>query len=337
MAEEPQVPANVVRGFKGLNNRLDPTALGLEWQLEAENVLCDDAGYLLRRPGIQDFLTGFKDIHGARDGRLLGITTSDELVEIKSDGNMAVLATGVVGAPFSWTELGYAIFIMSPTHAWAIYPHRVIQWGSLCPSAPTDTYPIGDPISYPPPFGSVITTRRSQLVVGVWEPERDRSVLYFSRSDFPHEFRLDRDYLLIPGRITLLASLAQGLVIGTDRAIYLDPIDTPLQRVADYGVPLGALAYDDRNLSYFWSDRGLCRAFPFENLTDAALVVTPHAKVTAGVFPWQGSTYVIVARGGAASSRTITQPYTLIPITSINSSIGINIEIPAFTFSATAH
>ena len=28
--------------FKGLNNRLDPTALGLEWQLQAENALWRD-------------------------------------------------------------------------------------------------------------------------------------------------------------------------------------------------------------------------------------------------------------------------------------------------------
>jgi hypothetical protein len=152
------------------------------------------------------------------------------------------------------------------------------------------------------------------MVVGVWEPERDRSVLYFSRPDFPHEFRLEKDFILVPGRVTMLANLAQGLVIGTDRAIFVDPIDTPLERVADYGVPVGALAYDDLNRVHFWTERGLCRAFPFENLTDKALVVQQRERVTAGIFPYQGSTYAVVHQYGKVAAKQLTRPYTPYPI-----------------------
>lgn len=308
----------VVSGFKGLNNRIDPTRLGWEWQLTAENVLCDDAGYLTRRPGVASFLSGYKDVYGSRNGRLLAITTGDVLVDIDSIGNVSTLHTGVTGGPFQWAELGYAFFLLSNTKKWAVYPDRVIAWGSLCPSASSTTYPLGDPTSYPPPNGQVVCSRRSQLVVGVWETEKDRSVLYFSRPDYPHEFRLEKDYLLIPGKVTLLASLAQGLVIGTDRAIYVDPIDSPLQRVADYGVSLGAMAHDDLNRVHFWSERGLCRALPFENLTDKTLVIEQRATVTAGILPWQGSTYAIVNQSKTVNTKQLSQAYEPLIISTTN-------------------
>jgi hypothetical protein len=306
---EEQSPPNIVQGFRGLNNRLDPTALGLEWQLTAENVLCDDAGYLTRRPGVEAFLSGFTDVYGTRNGRLLAITTDDALVELTEAGETIPLHTGVTGGPFQWAELGYAFFLQSKSASWAVYPHQVIAWGSLCPALPATTYPLTDPISYPPPVGDVICARRSQMVVGVWEPERDRSVLYFSRPDYPHEFRLEKDFVLIPGRITMLSSLAQGLVIGTDRAIFVDPIDSPLQRVADYGVPAGGMAHDDLNRVHFWTERGLCRAFPFENLTDKALVPQQREQITAGIFPYQGSTYCVVHQSGAVAKKQLTRAF----------------------------
>jgi hypothetical protein len=309
MAEETQSPPNIVQGFKGLNNRLDPTALGLKWQLTAENVMCDDAGYLTRRPGINTFLSDFKDVYGTRNGRLLAITTNDALVEITEVGEILPLHTGVTGGPFQWVELGYAFFLQSKSASWAVYPHRIIVWGSLCPALPVEAYPLSDPLSYPPPVGDVICARRSQIMVGVWESERDRSVLYFSRPDFPHEFRLEKDFVLVPGRVTMLSSLAQGLVIGTDRAIFLDPIDSPLERVADYGVPVGAMAHNDLNQVHFWTERGLCRAFPFENITDKILTVQQREQVTAGILPYQGSTYVVVHQYGKVVPKQLTQPY----------------------------
>lgn len=311
-------PLNIVQGFKGINNRLDPTRLGMEYQLQADNVLCDDAGYLIRRPGVTPFLSGFKDGHGTRNGRLLAITEDDELVELLESGDSLLLHSGVTGGPFQWVELGYAFFLQSKSASWAVYPDRVIPWGSLCPSPPTGEYPLGDPISYPPPVGDVLCARRSQIVVGVWEPERDRSVLYFSRPDFPHEFRLIQDFILLPGQVTLLASVAKGLVMATDRAIFIDPVDAPIERVADYGVPLGGSAYDDRDFVIFWSQRGLCKALPFQNLTDQQLVVQQRESVTAGIFPYQGSTYAVVAQSGKVLDRQIAQAYEPLAVSTIH-------------------
>lgn len=322
-----------VEAFKGLNNRIDPTRLGLEFQLQADNVLCDDAGYLTRRPGIETFkASGYIDIYGTRDGRLLAIDTSNNLVELDEYGASETLHVGVTGGPFVWCELGYAFFLMSTTAKWAIYPDHKIEWGLLCPTVPiytgadlTDNATasmdiLGDPISYPPPYGNVVGTRRSQIAVGVWEPEKDRSVVYFSRPDYPHEFRLLNDFQMFAGRITLLAEVSRGLVIATDRAIFVDPIDAPLQRVADYGVPMNGMAYDDRDMVYFWSDRGQCRftGSGFENLTDKQLVVTKRETTTAALLPYQGSTYAVVSQSGAVVPKQVARAYDPLPISTVN-------------------
>lgn len=303
MATSNSVEYPRVEAFKGLNNRIDPIRLGLEWQLQADNVLCDDAGFLVRRPGLALFATGLKDVYGTRDGRLLGIDAADNLVEIDHAGTPRTLFASVTGAPFAWAELGYAVFLMSPTAKWVVYPNRCVVWGSLCPTATATDYPVQDSVSYPPPYGDVLCASRSRIAVAFWEPDRDRSVLYFSRPDLPHEFRLDRDWQVFAGRITLLAAVPQGLIIGTDRAIYIDPYDAPLMRVAEYGALPGGLISDEHDVAYFFTERGLCKAAPFENLTDKALVVTEREAVTAGLLAYQGSRYAIVHQTGLGSGR----------------------------------
>lgn len=310
MAEVAASPPTIVNGFKGINNRIDPTRMGLEWQLQADNCLCDDASYLVRRPGKTVLVDGtYTDLYGTLDGRLLAINASNQMVQIDSYGAETILHAGITGGPFQWAELGYAFFLMSARARWTVYPDRVIEWGSLCPTAPTDNYPVGDPISYPPPFGQVIGARRDQMAVAVWEDDRDRSVLYLSRSGFPHEFRLERDYQIFAGRITLLADTGQAFVIATDRAIYLDPYDAPLMRVAEYGVPMGSLIQDERNIIWFWSERGLCKATPFENVTDKQLVVQERQTVTAGMLNWQGSRYAVVQQTGVETTHRSARPY----------------------------
>lgn len=394
---ELQAPPRV-DGFKGLNNRIDPTRLGLEWQIQADNVLCDDASYLVRRPGLQTLSSGLIDLYGRRDGRLLGVTSGNVLVEILEDGTQSTLFYGMEGGPFQWTELGYVVFAMSATHAWAIYPNRLVSWGvPTCPPpvvssdggeftfriacvyvAPdgrqggtaslvtaygpetagiivtppvlngyrTRTYastpdgtelylanegivpfvlstePRGVPLStlhdYPPPVGGVIGDFHNRLVVGVWEPELDRSVLYFSALDNPHAFRLDEDFQIVPGRVTLLASLPRAVVIGTDRAVYIDPIDEPVQRVADYGVASGGLIQDERGVVEFWTERGLCVARPFKNLTDEKVVAPLRERITAAFWPWQGSQYAVVHQQGPKISKQRTRAHEPLSISEVN-------------------
>jgi hypothetical protein len=393
-------PFTAVAGFKGLNNRLDPTALGLQWQLQADNALCDEAGYLVRRPGYAAFLSEVADLHGTKDGRLFVVTSSGSLFEVASDGTYRQRAIGFTGAPFQWSELGYALFAMSETTAWVIYPKRVTAWGIPCLSAPTvavtsGTFAAGDyavacilassdgrlggckgvtrsiltanqgltitspavagyttrvylsqpdgallyaagtlaggtltlssPPTlgarletqniYPPPQGLTIGAFNNRMVVGVWEPEFDRSVLYYSRPDAPHWFALATDYQPVAGRITLLAGVGGSLLIGTDRAIWVETPGVAVQRLANYGALPGTLAWLDTGQAVFWTDNGLALYPPFTNPTDAALYPDNRTLASGAMLYHEGSAYYITAQRGQIRAAPQRAPYTPLTVT----------------------
>ncbi len=135
---------DLIAGFKGINNRVDPTALGMEWQLGADNALCDNAKYLVQRPGYAEFATSVADAFGTRDGRLFVVSSTGVLYEVAADGASRARTTGFSGAPFQWAELGSAIFAMSETTAWCIYPDRVVPWGVPMADIPTLSATAGD-------------------------------------------------------------------------------------------------------------------------------------------------------------------------------------------------
>lgn len=387
-----------VDGFKGINNRMDPAALGLQWQLRADNTLLDDAQHHVLRPGYGLFLSDVADLFGTRDERLFVVTTAGSLYEVQASGVWRLRAIGFTGGPFQWAELGYAVFAQSETTAWVIYPRYVAAWGVPASAAPAvaaiagnfpagdyavacilqapdgrlggcsgiaritlsgsqgvavtapavygyttrlylsapdgaDLYTAGTLISgaisltalpmlgarlitqnlYPPPQGSVISAFGNRMVVGVWEPGNDRSVLYYSRPESPHLFDLYSDHQLIPGRIALLAAVASGLVIATDRAIWIDNGQTR-QRVADYGATANH-AYDPTGNLWFWSQRGACRVnaadLSFTNLTDAALALPAALSAQSAILSYQGSRYLIACQKSAMDAAI---PLAYVPL-----------------------
>lgn len=301
-----------VTKFKGLNNRGDPTSLGWSWLVRADNVLCDDSGYLTVAPGSRQVVAnGVSDAFAALDGRLFLLDSAGALTELTEDGARIPVVSGLVGGPFYWAEMGNALFAMSASHAWVVYSDRCVRWGEYCPEP--DPYPEGFPIAakraYPPPFGGPICSRRTQMVVSVYEPDMDRSTLYYSRPGLPHEFYLDRDFTVIPGQVRLLASNAKGVVIGTDRAVYVDAVDAPMERAATFGVPAGGGAIYDTDQIYFWTHRGMCRAFPFEALTDGVYVPPVVSRAATGVLRWGGSRYAVTALSGAVERVSARVPF----------------------------
>lgn len=403
----PNDPTQVTQ-FHGLNQRLDPTRLGPEWALQADNVLCDDARFYVRRPGYAAVRAGVKDAFAAGPNTLWVVDAADRLLALGPTGETAALATGFIGAPFRWMQFGSVTFCQSQSTSaqWAIYPDRVVPWGiPLCPpptlgtttgTLPAATYlaaavyvaedgrvggcaafatvtltgyggitvapPVragyatrvylGTPDStelleytttttpftlhavrdfvglslplrsldcYPPPVGQVLGVAGNQVVVGVWEPQQDRTTLFFSRPDYPHWFPLTSEFLMIPGRVTLLAwtparrDLGAALVIGTETAIY-ERVNGKLMQLAAYGAPAHAAVTLDAGDVAFWTQRGLCAATPFRELTADRLLPALREVATAARFSWQGSEYVLVAQQGAIRPSPCS-PRTPMPIT----------------------
>ncbi|MBK9952837.1 MAG: hypothetical protein IPP10_15420 [Candidatus Competibacteraceae bacterium] len=379
-----------LRDFKGLNNRLDPLYLSPDWQTEATGVLLDNSRFFVNQMVESELATGYVDLYGTRDGRALAIDASGNLYDLDSFG-IRVRASDVVGGPFTWTELGTAIFCMSATHAWAIYPDRVVPWGVpdaappsisilngnlfpgtyrfTCVLEHTDgrvggglsvtatvtsgqglvallteppvgyqtrlyvsaadgdalrllgTYsgslavPIPGPgptayttvlldelVCFPPPRGYLIGRFGNRLVVAQREVDRDETTLYFSRPDYPHLFDLLNEFVTVPGTVNVLADFDGGCVVGTDQALYRYGLDRSITKLAEYGSIFGSLAYDRNGMTYFWSERGLCRAEPFQNLTEAHVIFAPSGETSATVFHWRGSDYYLCSTSNSLES-----------------------------------
>jgi hypothetical protein len=165
-----------------------------------------------------------------------------------------------------------------------------------------------------PPRGDQMTFFEGQLYCGEWFPEHDMSILWRSVPLHYHHFK---DSLAVPGQLLLLRSstetlfagnerltqrgVAENIIIGTERAIF-SWSDNQLVTLANYGVIPGHHAAESRGKLYFWTERGLCRALPFENLTEGQLSVPPGVSAGGAVIERNGYRRYVVAlhRGGEA-------------------------------------
>lgn len=379
-----------VREFKGIDNRLDPLSLSIDWQIEATGVILDNGRFFVNQPAAHLLATGYVDLYGTRDGRALAVDADDDLYDLDSFG-ARLRASGVDGGPFAWTELGTALFCLSATRAWAIYPDRVVPWGvpdAAPPSVSTlagDLFPgtyrlacalehadgrvggglpvaatvadgqglvaslaapppgyrtrlyvssangdalrllgvysghiavpipgpdpatrttvlLDEAICFQPPSGYLVGRFGNRLVVAQREADRDETTLYFSRPDFPHLFDLLNEFVTVPGTVTILADFDGGCVVGTDRALYRYGLDRSVSTLAEYGATPGSLAHDRHGVAYFWSVRGLCRAEPFQNLTEAHAAFAPSGETAATVFHWRGSDYYLCSTSDTPES-----------------------------------
>jgi hypothetical protein len=394
------MPFTKIANFSGINNRVDPTKLGLEWQLIAQNTLCDNAQYHVIRPGYDEFLPDAVDAYGTDDGRLFVVTSIGILLEVSSDGSTRQRLSGFTGAPFQWTELGYAIFAMSESASWIIYPDRVVAWriptldspaitltvgtlsagtylsgcilidsdgrqggcsgissiqvadgkgviitspevagyttrvyfsnkngkllyyagnlssGSITiTSAPSEGPRLTTQNFYPPPLNSIISAHGSRICVSAWEPEQDRSILYWSKPGFPHLFDFESSYQIIAGKVMLLTQAQGILLIGTDRAIFSYQAENSIQQLSNYGALNDTAQRLDSGQIAFWTDQGLCRFPPFENITNEILAADNRSLSSASILCHDGSDYYIVAMLGDIRKQSPLSPYTPLPVT----------------------
>lgn len=121
----------------------------------------------------------------------------------------------------------------------------------------------------------------------------DASVIWPSQDLHYHHFYYG-DGMALPGQVRLLRGFDDGLVIGTDRQIHLWDGEK-LTTLAEYGVTAGR--HDDlhRKQLYFWSLRGVCRALPFQNLTEGVVSVAAGASAGAAVVEQDGFRRYLVA------------------------------------------
>ena len=98
-----------------------------------------------------------------------------------------------------------------------------------------------------------------------------------------------------------MAATDTALIVGTDKAIHAYTSEGR-QTLADYGVVPGQHWSMDGEKAFFWSERGLCRALPFENLTEQQVSVAPGVSAGGCVMNIDGQKRYVIAlqQGGEA-------------------------------------
>lgn len=134
------------------------------------------------------------------------------------------------------------------------------------------------------------------------------SIITLSHPYWPHLFQLGPQDFTVQGSVTALAAVGPNLLIGTTKAIYQHNVEGLLQ-VADYGMPSGHnVVISPRGIAYLWTDRGFCRAFPFEPLTESVLAPYPGDKASVGIVEDAGFARLVALVRGAEDTNPDNTP-----------------------------
>jgi hypothetical protein len=156
---------------------------------------------------------------------------------------------------------------------------------------------------YPLPTGcGVIQHWRGRMYAAQYLPTENQTVIWFSQPLGYHLFKLESDFIMVPGRVRMLAPTQTGLVIGTDKRIHAYD-GTSLVQLAEYGVPPGQhWCADDNEAVKFWTNRGVASALPFSNLTERAVSLAHGNQAGAAIVRSGGQKRFLVSlqQGGNA-------------------------------------
>lgn len=166
----------------------------------------------------------------------------------------------------------------------------------------------------PIPAGcDVIQVWQGRLWAALYDQGSDTTAIFPSKALGFHLFDLD-EAVAVDGCVLMLAPTDAGLVIGTNKHIWARLADGQLTKLANYGVIPGSpwafdLLEDGRDSDktvLIWSQRGMCRALPFANLTAGHLSVAPGVEASAAVIARAGEKHFIAnlhAGGTAFNNR----------------------------------
>ena len=296
-----------VSSFRGLNNVADPMGLGLDWLVQGDNVDVTDTGKLQRRLGYSVAVSGsISSAYGTIDLQRMYYVDGSSL----KDAAGAVLRTGLSSATMYWAEVNNQVYFNNGIDSGIIEPDNTVRPWRASALRDLSFLDAGgaalDPLLYPLPLGTdVIQHWGGRMYAAEYMHAQSQTVVWCSMPLGYHLFRLDTDFVVVRGRVLMLAPHEKALIIGTDDAIYAYD-GKSLATLANYGVVPGhpwALDTDDSVL--IWTLRGVCRALPFVDLTSNHLSVAPGVQAGAAVVALDGQRRFVVAlqAGGTAFNQ----------------------------------
>lgn len=269
-----------ITSFRGLNNVTDP--LRLDWRslVQADNVNITDTGAIEKRDGYSLSRAGsFQSAYSTIDTTRAYLATATEI----QDFNGVNVATLTSTAPMYWCEVNENVYFNNGTDSGVIAPdNAVTAWRGAPVSYGAgftgddgqnlgvlfDTLPLGT---------DVIQFWKGRMYAAQYLASENHTVIWFSEPMGFHLFNLDSNFFIVPGKVTMLALHEAALIVGTDARIYAYSGDK-LDQLAEYGVVAGQHWDRDDQRILFWTNRGLCAALPFSNLTERQISVAPGIR-----------------------------------------------------------
>lgn len=270
----------IIKRFRGLNNVSDPLRLDMSWLVQADNVNVSDTGAISNRDGYSLSQPGvFKSVFSTIDFKRMYLATASQIQTF--DGTAVCQLTS--SHPVHWAEVNNDVYFNNGTDSGVIHPdNSVSAWRGAPVSYGAgfkgddgqdlavlfDTLPAGT---------DVIQFWKGRMYAAQYMASDDQTVIWFSEPMGYHLWNLDSNFILVPGRVLMLAPHTEALIVGTEARIYAYTGDT-LPQLAEYGVVPGQHWVKDEERILFWATRGLCAALPFSNLTETNVSVAPGLR-----------------------------------------------------------
>lgn len=150
---------------------------------------------------------------------------------------------------------------------------------------------------------TALAWHEGRLFAATAMPEDAQSVVWFSQPFWPTMYNLAADYFLVDGAVCALASTQAGLLIGTEKALWLYTPDEALQRLTQFGVVPGYPISQDRDgLHYVWTVKGLYSFPPLTPITEGKAYVAPGRVCSTAVVERRGRKQVIALTDGGGDA-----------------------------------
>lgn len=275
--------------FKGLQNVSDPLRLGLEWLAQADNINISDSGAISKREGYSLVTSGaYTSAYSTLDFSRMYVVVSGTLRDAL--GN--VLAQVDSSREMHWCEVNMNVFFNNGTDSGVILADgEVLPWRDMPRSYGAgfkgdDGNDLGVLYDALPLDTSVIQHWGGRMFAAQYMPQDNQTIVWTSEPLGFHLFNYDSGFFLVPGKVTMLAPHEGALIVGTDARVYA--YGEKMTVLADYGVIPGKSWDMDEGRVLMWTQRGLCSAIPFQNLTERQVSVAPGTRVAGCVIRADG-------------------------------------------------
>jgi len=140
-------------------------------------------------------------------------------------------------------------------------------------------------------------------------PQVDISIVWVSKSLAYHLYDQANDFIMLPGKVGVLVWCNEGMIVGTSQKIYQIKDSGELNLLVNYGVVPGLPGDTDaESVAYFWTQRGICKAMPFENLSEKDVSMPPGLRAASKMIYLNGmQQFVTVTQGGGEPFNARTE------------------------------